>query len=107
MMPVAKILDAEGFEPGDDFRVNVLFFRSRPRRKNFPSFYFVFIKIMSKENFSGEAERLSHTTAAIRQKADDEYEKEDARDFALWKVAKEGEPDSALWDTELGRGRPG
>jgi cysteinyl-tRNA synthetase len=39
--------------------------------------------------------------------ADDEYEKEDVRDFALWKGAKEGEPESALWTTELGRGRPG
>jgi cysteinyl-tRNA synthetase len=34
----------------------------------------------------------------------DEYEKDDARDFALWKAPKEGE---ASWDTEIGRGRPG
>ncbi len=34
----------------------------------------------------------------------DEYEKEDVRDFALWKAAKEGEP---AWDTKIGRGRPG
>jgi cysteinyl-tRNA synthetase len=34
----------------------------------------------------------------------DEYEKADARDFALWKAPKEGEP---AWDTEVGRGRPG
>jgi cysteinyl-tRNA synthetase len=34
----------------------------------------------------------------------DEYEKEDVRDFALWKAAKEGEP---AWDTKVGRGRPG
>ena len=34
----------------------------------------------------------------------DEYEKEDARDFVLWKAAKEGEQS---WDTELGPGRPG
>ncbi|HNT35067.1 MAG TPA: cysteine--tRNA ligase [bacterium] len=34
----------------------------------------------------------------------DEYEKDDARDFVLWKANK-GE--SAWWDTELGRGRPG
>ncbi len=39
--------------------------------------------------------------------ADDEYEKEDVRDFAVWKGAKEGEPESALWETELGKGRPG
>ena len=34
----------------------------------------------------------------------DEYEKNDARDFALWKAAKEGEP---AWNTEIGSGRPG
>jgi len=34
----------------------------------------------------------------------DEYEKSDARDFALWKAPKPGEP---AWDTEIGRGRPG
>jgi cysteinyl-tRNA synthetase len=39
--------------------------------------------------------------------ADDEYEKEDVRDFAVWKEAKEGEPESATWITPLGRGRPG
>ena len=39
--------------------------------------------------------------------ADDEYEKEDVRDFAVWKAAKEDEPESATWTTELGRGRPG
>ncbi|HXP85874.1 MAG TPA: cysteine--tRNA ligase [Bryobacteraceae bacterium] len=34
----------------------------------------------------------------------DEYDKADARDFVLWKAAKEGEP---AWDTAVGRGRPG
>jgi cysteinyl-tRNA synthetase len=34
----------------------------------------------------------------------DEYEKDDARDFALWKAPKEGE---ASWETEIGPGRPG
>jgi len=34
----------------------------------------------------------------------DEYEKADARDFALWKAPKEGEP---AWQTEIGPGRPG
>ncbi len=34
----------------------------------------------------------------------DEYSKEDARDFALWKAPREGEP---YWDTPFGRGRPG
>jgi cysteinyl-tRNA synthetase len=34
----------------------------------------------------------------------DEYEKDSARDFALWKAAKPGE---TFWDTPIGRGRPG
>jgi cysteinyl-tRNA synthetase len=38
----------------------------------------------------------------------DEYEKEDARDFALWKVAsEEDEQADAAWDSPWGRGRPG
>ena len=38
----------------------------------------------------------------------DEYEKDDARDFALWKVATEGdERAAAAWDSPWGRGRPG
>ena len=31
----------------------------------------------------------------------------DARDFALWKAAKQGEPESASWQTRFGAGRPG
>jgi cysteinyl-tRNA synthetase len=34
----------------------------------------------------------------------DEYEKDNARDFALWKAPKKGE---AFWDSPIGRGRPG
>jgi cysteinyl-tRNA synthetase len=36
----------------------------------------------------------------------DRYEKEDARDFVLWKV-KTDEPEWAQWDAPFGRGRPG
>jgi len=36
--------------------------------------------------------------------ASDEYEKEDVRDFVLWKGAKPGEP---TWDSPWGPGRPG
>jgi cysteinyl-tRNA synthetase len=34
----------------------------------------------------------------------DKYDKEDARDFALWKATK---ADEAGWETKIGRGRPG
>jgi cysteinyl-tRNA synthetase len=33
--------------------------------------------------------------------------KRDARDFALWKGRKPGEPETASWDTPWGTGRPG
>ena len=54
---------------------------------------------LSKINFAGNI-------AGASERVDtDKYEKEDARDFALWKEpASETEP---AWDTAIGRGRPG
>lgn len=43
------------------------------------------------------------TKAGARYDAD-EYEKDDVRDFALWKAPKENEP---FWETPYGPGRPG
>jgi cysteinyl-tRNA synthetase len=38
----------------------------------------------------------------------DEYSKEDARDFALWKASEPGDEEvGAAWDAPFGRGRPG
>jgi cysteinyl-tRNA synthetase len=52
--------------------------------------------------------KLSHSDfSGIRSGARvdvDSYEKDDARDFALWKAPKPGEP---FWESELGPGRPG
>ncbi|MGQ0649188.1 MAG: cysteine--tRNA ligase [Gemmatimonadaceae bacterium] len=40
--------------------------------------------------------------------AQDDYSKENAQDFALWKAAKpEDEASGAAWDAPFGRGRPG
>lgn len=36
-----------------------------------------------------------------------EEDKRDPSDFALWKFAKPGEPEDAIWDSPWGRGRPG
>jgi cysteinyl-tRNA synthetase len=44
------------------------------------------------------------TTSDYSRIESDEYEKESARDFVLWKAKKENEPS---WDTALGEGRPG
>ena len=56
--------------------------------------------------------RLSHLDVrSIRpgaRVAADDYNKEDVRDFALWKAAKpEDEASGAAWDSPWGRGRPG
>jgi len=55
-------------------------------------------RIDTRELKTGDSERVSS----------DEYAKEDARDFALWKAAKpEDEEVGAAWDAPFGRGRPG
>jgi cysteinyl-tRNA synthetase len=52
--------------------------------------------------------RLSHLDAAAgaaQARIDsDEYDKDNPRDFAVWKAPRDGEP---FWDTEVGPGRPG
>jgi cysteinyl-tRNA synthetase len=54
---------------------------------------------LSKINFAGNI-------AGASERVDtDKYEKEDARDFVLWKAQKSA--DEPSWDTALGRGRPG
>jgi len=44
---------------------------------------------------------------SVRGMDDPSTAKRDARDFALWKGAKPGEPDSASWRSPWGAGRPG
>jgi cysteinyl-tRNA synthetase len=65
------------------------------------SYYFRIAKFpaygkLSKKDFSG---MLDGARVDV-----DEYEKDSARDFALWKAPKPGE---ASWDTAIGPGRPG
>jgi cysteinyl-tRNA synthetase len=52
-------------------------------------------KIKFEGNITGGSERIDT----------DKYEKEDARDFALWKLV--GPDDEPGWDAPFGRGRPG
>jgi len=49
--------------------------------------------------------RLDELRCGVRVKAD-EYEKEQASDFALWKAWEESDGD-VYWETPLGKGRPG
>ena len=65
------------------------------------SYYFRIAKFpqygkLSKKDFSG---MLDGARVDV-----DEYDKDSARDFALWKAPKPGE---ASWDTSIGSGRPG
>jgi cysteinyl-tRNA synthetase len=52
--------------------------------------------------------KLSHINIDLNQTGHryetDEYEKDDVRDFVLWKKHKEGEP---FWESPWGKGRPG
>ncbi|MDQ1662930.1 MAG: cysteinyl-tRNA synthetase [Blastococcus sp.] len=50
-------------------------------------------------------QKLDDLQSAADTDTDDR--KRDPRDFALWKAHKDGEPDTASWDTPWGRGRPG
>jgi cysteinyl-tRNA synthetase len=54
---------------------------------------------LSKINFSG------NVTGGSERIDTDKYEKEDARDFALWKLV--GPEDQPGWEAPFGRGRPG
>jgi cysteinyl-tRNA synthetase len=53
----------------------------------------------------GKLARLDHEGIQAGARVDsDEYDKESARDFVLWKATKPGEP---TWDVGCGPGRPG
>ena len=49
--------------------------------------------------------KVTELKAGARVKVD-EYEKAEARDFALWKAWDEGDGD-VFWETDIGKGRPG
>ncbi|MCG2808956.1 MAG: cysteine--tRNA ligase, partial [Candidatus Portnoybacteria bacterium] len=65
---------------------------------------------ISKFKKYGELARLEKRTlkknASGRLNISDEYEKEEANDFVLWK-AWQKEDGNVFWETELGKGRPG
>ena len=64
----------------------------------------VFFRISSWAAY-GRLARLDPDAMRVGERvAADEYSKDDARDFVLWKAAKPGEPS---WDTAVGSGRPG
>lgn len=71
------------------------------------SVYFSIAKFPAYGRLSQLDKRELKTGASERVSADD-YSKEDARDWVLWKAAKpEDEKVGAAWDAPFGRGRPG
>jgi cysteinyl-tRNA synthetase len=64
----------------------------------------IYFRIASLPQY-GRLARLDHDGLHPGARVDvDEYSKEDARDFVLWKAARPGEP---AWDYGTGPGRPG
>ena len=64
----------------------------------------LYFRIASFEGY-GRLSGLDRRELRVGARVDsDEYEKEDARDFVLWKGERPGEPS---WDSPFGRGRPG
>jgi cysteinyl-tRNA synthetase len=64
----------------------------------------IYFKIATMPDY-GRLARLDHAGIQPGARVDsDSYEKEDARDFVLWKATKPGEP---TWDAGVGPGRPG
>ena len=69
------------------------------------SVYFAIERFPSYGKLSRLDTREVRTGARVAQ---DDYSKENAQDFALWKAAKpEDEASGAAWDSPWGRGRPG
>ena len=69
------------------------------------SVYFAIDRFPSYGRLSRLDKREVRSGARVAQ---DEYAKENAQDFALWKAAKpEDEATGAAWDSPWGRGRPG
>ena len=71
------------------------------------SIYFAIAKFPAYGRLS-QLDRRELKAGASERVSADEYAKEDARDFVLWKAAKpEDEAVGAAWDAPFGRGRPG
>ena len=66
----------------------------------------VYFQVSSMDDYGKLSRRkLDDNEAGARVAIDDD--KREAADFALWKFAKPGEPEDAIWDSPWGRGRPG
>jgi len=78
--------------------------RLRDKTYTYASDGSIYYRIAKFPNY-GKLAKLDVAGIQVGARVDvDRYEKESARDFALWKAPKEGE---YFWETEIGPGRPG
>jgi cysteinyl-tRNA synthetase len=78
--------------------------RLQEKTFTYPSEGSIYYRIAKFPNY-GKLSRIDLTGIQAGARVDnDRYEKESARDFALWKASKEGEH---FWETAIGPGRPG
>lgn len=63
-----------------------------------------YFAIASLPEYGKLSQIIIDSSSSFSRVENDEYEKENARDFVLWKAKKENEPS---WPTRLGEGRPG
>ncbi|HXG72992.1 MAG TPA: cysteine--tRNA ligase, partial [Gemmatimonadaceae bacterium] len=106
-----RIQDAEIYPSATDHipemvaLVKALVDRGLAYRADDGSVYFAIGKLDGYGKLSRLDTREVRTGARVIQ---DDYSKENAQDFALWKAAKEeDETTGAAWDSPWGRGRPG
>ena len=108
-----RILDASAYPRATDFipqmieLVEGLLAKGVAYKGEDGSVYFAIARFPAYGKLS-QLDRRELRTGASERVSTDEYAKEDARDFALWKAARpDDETVGAAWDAPFGRGRPG
>jgi cysteinyl-tRNA synthetase len=105
ILPAARYPRATEYIPEMIALVQRLVDRGVAYQADDKSVYFAIAKFPSYGKLSRLDTREVKSGARVLQ---DDYSKENAQDFALWKAAKpEDEATGAAWDSPWGRGRPG
>ena len=108
-----RIQDAEEYPPATGFiapmieLVEGLLAKGVAYKGEDGSVYFAIARFPAYGKLS-QLDKRQLKTGASGRVSSDEYDKENAQDFVLWKAAKpEDEAVGAAWDAPFGRGRPG
>jgi cysteinyl-tRNA synthetase len=105
IQPATHYPAATAHVPGMVAMIEVLLAKGVAYQGEDGSVYFAIAKFPTYGRLSNVERRELKAGARVDS---DEYSKDDARDFVLWKAAKpEDEAVGAAWDTPFGRGRPG